>query len=662
MHARDGGTRGGWLAGIAVVGITLVLGAPATSRWFDNPDDWDHLDTAQALLSGQDGAWRDLFLGDVGIASVRPLPTMLWAADRAVWGLSAGGYFATNLLLVALLAALGTAFVWRVTRSTAVAAAAGALIGLSVSANQPMYYLASRDDALANVLIVGALLAWLASREAPAGRWVAAGLAFLSALCKPTVVLLPLALLALDRFPSTGRPVRSPAMWLRRQAPVLAALAVYLALMSFALGFAFSGLLPPRDGEAGNTLMNVLGNVFLPHILPSYLMHERIPSLWADVPRLLLLGGAVWSGVRDGWNRTLLMAGAAVWVVGVLPTLPFLAQEQFCVQDAGRYLQLPAVGFALICCGGLDGLSTRRRVRLGWMLVAASVLAFMMSARPMLGGGFSPSQALYGALVEQSDAMPADGRLFVGVSRLDAGASSLLVSDVLKQRVEERQTLLFLQGGSDVFESERGVGERFAYSAFKRVGALSLDALSPSDRVLFDGEDEDRLPWFGVSATLPTTTGAGRRWDLELKLNTRTRLPAHAVWRSLRLAPRIPVVMAVPGPMKLDPSSVCSVQIDLAVDPAGPRDQRGGRGPMEALVPTGRFALLLFSDKASPTDPLEHWLVLPMADESGPQTVEADLRNAPGWAGMGVVRWMGLVPSDRPSQSRVTRVELVGCP
>ena len=83
---------------------------------------------------------------------------------------------------------------------------------------------------------------------------------------------------------------------------------------------------------------------------------------------------------------------------------------------------------------------------------------------------------------------------------------------------------------------------------------------------------------------------------------------------------------------------------------------------MEALVPSGRFALLLFSNEPRPSDPLEHWLVLPLSDELGPQTVVADLRNAPVWTEQDAVRWMGLVPSDRPSQSKVTRVELVGCP
>ncbi len=632
--------------------LTFLLSTPALRRWFDNPDDWDHLDVGAALLAGSEPAWTQTFVGDLGFASVRPLPTLLWALDRAVWGFTAGGYFATNVLLVAALAALVVVLVGRFVRGTAVAVAGGALVGLSVAANQPMYYLAARDDALANLLLVAALLAWVERRDRPAGPWITALLAFLSALCKPTAVLLPLALFALDRMSAAGeRPTFAEQV--RRQAPVLAALAVYLALLSYALGFSVGNLMREGSNRMGGGVLVALKNAVFPHLLPAYAKHGQVRVLVLDGLRFLLLGAVAWKARAA--RHPLVAVGVAVFLVGALPTLPFLASEGFRAQDDGRYLQLPAVGFALLVCGLLAGVRGRARDRFGWAIVGVSVATFLVAASPMLGSTFSPARALFETLDEVRGGKP----VRVMVSRLDAGVTSLLASDVLVERMGNTRVEVMLQGGTRSYVSARG-GARFGYWNFDPV--QDEDLLDWSDiRLLVDGEEDGRPVFTQQAPRTDLVQGQGEAWTLHGALETRARLPLHSLWRTLSMSPVRPQVLRVPLVDTLETSGVCGAAVTLSSEAFERRGTTGGGGPLHFLVPTGRFALLLLSDEVEPSDPYEHVVVLPLRGE-GRETVEVDLRTVPFLQRVDGIRWVGVIPSDRPARVQVERVELTGCP
>lgn|GEM_PF-5446950 len=638
---------------LLVFGATLLLGAPSLGRWFDNPDDWEHLDMAHRALTGQPGAWSDVLVGDVGIASVRPVGALLWAWDQAVWGWTAGGFFLSNLMLMGVLAALVAVLVGRATRSAGLAAAAGAMAGLSVVANQPMYYLASRDDLLATVLMVGAVLAWVNGRDSARGRTATAVLAVLAALSKPTAVLLPVALVVLEWTPLAGRRVRTPVRLLTRQAPILVGLAAYLVLLAYALGFAFDALMPPTGGAGGALL--AAKNALMPHLLPMFVRHGQLPMLAGDALRL----GLIALGLGGAWHarspqRGLLVLGAALLAIGTAPVLPFLAGEGFSVQDDGRYLQLPVVGLALMLCGAVAGW-TRARERWGWAMAALSVSMFFVGARPMLGGGFSPSRALFEALEE------APGPALVGVSRLDAGVSSMLLSDAVLAYRGGGEAELFLQGSESLYRGGRG-GARFRYGAFEPAGTVSPATFSERV-VLMDGQDEAGMPRFSPVVPSQRVASTSKSWSLEASVVKHQRLPPHALWRAMHYVREFPSVVTVPGDLEIVTRGQCSAVLELTAPSMG---RRGGpahsaRGPLGALVPSGRFALLLFSAQAQPEDPGAHWLVAPLQPGSQRQTVTLDLTIAPGWDAVDVVRWLAVLPSNQPGQATVHRLGLIGC-
>ncbi len=442
---------------------------------------------------------------------------------------------------------------------------------------------------------------------------------------------------------------------------MLGALAAYLVVLSVALGFAFSGLLPPQEGGAG-TVWLAVRNALGPHLLPAAMRHAQPLLLPVDLPRLGLLAAIAWAGLRGGAHRGLLALGAALFVVGTLPPLPFLSHREFNPQDAGRYLQLPLVGVALACAGALHGVPPARRGRLSWSLVAVSVLTCAVASVPMLSRSFSPAKGLFDALTSQVRSMPEDGRLLVGVSRLDAGVNSLMASDLLERRLG-RRPYLFLQGSDRLLRSAREQGERFKYWSFAEVGDVGLDALPARDRVVTDRVGPGGEPEFARFEPEPPTAGPDARWELGARHQTSRRLPSYALWRvtAMGLTPR--TILALPPPVDLDPTAFCEAELRMAVAPTGSQGpQQGGPGGLDPLVPSGRFALLLFSEEAAPDRPLDRWIVAPLAATSETQTVRVDLRSAPGWAAVPRVRWLAVVPSDRPADIALESVTLRGCP
>jgi len=207
--------------------------------------------------------------------------------------------------------------------------------------------------------------------------------------------------------------------------------------------------------------------------------------------------------------------------------------------------------------------------------------------------------------------------------------------------------------------SARG-GARFGYWNFDPVQAEDL--LASSDvRLLVEGEEDGRPIFTEQAPRSDLVRGQGGAWPLRGALETRARLPAHALWRTLRMSTQRPQVLKVPMRGTLEPREICGASVTLSSEAFGRRGTTGGWGPLKFLVPTGRFAMLLLSDELEPSDPFEHLVVLPLRGE-GRETVEVDLRTVPSMQRLDGIRWVGIIPSDRPARVQVERVELTGCP
>lgn len=309
-----------------------------------------------------------------------PLHILSYMADHALWGLRAGGYHLTNILIHGVNSLLCLAVVRRMSGSPAVAFVAALLFAVHPCHVEAVAWVSSRKDLLSATFMLLSLLFYLRAARRGALRampYAASVLFFLMAmLSKVSVVVLPAFLLLLDAVPPSGGDRARPPL-LRAVATKIpygivgAALILvntvgqptagaayaheplrylmvkghavwnYLALL---LGFGGSPDydLPTFAGNAANAAVQLAGLAVLP--LVAYLLLRR--------RRRLELLGVSW---------TFLM---------LLPALAF----PLVTYMADRYLYAPSVGFCWALAAALVGVATSRRV------VAAALVALVAVA------------------------------------------------------------------------------------------------------------------------------------------------------------------------------------------------------------------------------------------------------------------------------------------
>ncbi len=646
-----------------LVGLATGVGnSPSTSRWFDTPDDWIHLDRAQQMAQNGPSEWGTLLFDD-GYAGVRPLPHLLWLLDFFVWGWEAGGYFATNIGLLSILAALVCWMVGRHTGAPLAGAVAGSAVGLSVGANEPAYLLAARDDLLATVFAVLAVLAWQ-RREGLSGATAAGVCLCLSLLSKPVAVLLPFLFILERHRKGTAGPLQG---WLEvgvASLGVVPAMAIWGAQETSAgtVGLVWGGHWRPWDAI-------VMG--IEPHLLPSFSRSRHPLALLHDLPRLCIFGLLLFASRRGLGKSTLCRAGLVLFLSGLLVHLPFLGADTG-LGAMGRYLVLSGVGLALWVGHAVAARPEGIRNRDGALALTAILFGFALGAMPQLSEPVSPARAVWKALDELE--IGSDQKVFVALSRPDRGALSLLTSPLLARHLGYSPEV-FVQGSPRTLVAGRRRGElHFSHRA------LARPAVSPRDIVLRDETAVDGSLVF-VRSQLESSGGLGDMtipfddsWTFHgdprgpldqdpprmgsgeiAELRTWSHLPGLDVWRSLERAPRAPVHLArrLNG---LDPTAFCELRLEASVLEL--THQNGaGAGP----APFQRFMTLFYSEEASPSNPSENVVLIPYSATSGRQVARVDLSISPSWQSTPRIEWIGLMAANSPADLALHSLQLVGC-
>lgn len=357
---------------------------------------------------------------------LRPLLRASYAADHALWGLRAGGFLLTHLLLHAA-TVLG---VFALARRR-LGDGGGALLAALVFALQPAHaeavaYLSGRSVLLSTALLVGALLAHERARDGgPPGRaWrLASFLAFtLAVLARETALVFPLLLVAWEATrPGTAagllRPARPYLALAGGLGLLLLGLTRYQELGAFTL--ALRGPLATLSANAV-ALPELLSLWFRPWALS--LVH---PAPEVSGTRMLAgmgLGLALVALAVGGRRRAPLAALAAAWLLlALLPTHSLLPRRDLISE---RHLYLAWLGPSLL----LGGLWHRLAPHLAADLLRRR-LAIAGAGLLLLGMGWGTAQrvALWGdevALWTDTVAKaPASARAWnnLGAARKDAG-------------------------------------------------------------------------------------------------------------------------------------------------------------------------------------------------------------------------------------------------
>jgi hypothetical protein len=362
----------------------------------------------------------DLFTTNVGF--YRPLVSVSFAADHALWGLEPLGYGLTNFLLLLADASLLFALARRLGLGREAAMLSAAVFALNFhGVNMAVLWLSGRTSLLA------LLFALSASHAILRGHRITAGLLCLAALlCKEEAVALPAVLTAflwLDR----ARPLNAWPLWV--------SLVVYAALRGS------SGAFTPADAPVYYQFS------FSPLLLLRNVAEYADRAATVSVAVSLLLVAIAWGDrlqaarsprtrpwFSDEERRTLRFA--AVWIPAMYALTVFLPIR------SSLYALIPSAGCALVagvCASRAVRLSPRRFARTATvlMLVAAALVPVYRSRNRRWVEPADLSMHVMQAIQATTSSFSAGGRVVL----VDAPAADVGLDDAFDSLFPDALTL-----------------------------------------------------------------------------------------------------------------------------------------------------------------------------------------------------------------------------
>ena len=356
------------------------------------------------------------------LAQYRPLRTLLYALQFAIFGGNAWGFHLVSLLLHAA-GAWAVAILTRTLFSRGHWIAAGVWLLHPVLAENVLY-LSAQGNLLclvATVLAVNWHLQWL-ERGKLVNQLASVAAAAVAALAYEFGALVPmLVAIAESAWRRTGRPLRGGV--LARYLPYLAVIALYLGLRAM-----FAASLPIPAWWGGNRLASVAIELRLwvvawaATLLPLGLLPRYMPD---DVPAFLTTGVALTMHLALVvtailvWRRrpaSVFPLALLWWYVAQTPTANVLVPNlgfPFALRFLFIALVLPVATFSAWCAGRATG-------RVVPWLVAAAVLALWIPEDRRLVGVWHSTSSLFGELAARRAHDPLGHIGFAG-ARLQVG-------------------------------------------------------------------------------------------------------------------------------------------------------------------------------------------------------------------------------------------------
>lgn len=330
-------------------------------------------------------------VADVTLGYYRPLITLSYRLDRALWGMNPAGYHLTNLLLHLAATLLVYAVARRTLRQTAAAWTAAVLFAVLPAHAEAIGWIQGRVDLLAAALALVALWALLRSQEVqgrPGWGWGGAGALafFLALLAKESAAPLPLAWAAWEI--AAPEPERRRT-WLARFAPLAVAFLAYWLLrreilgagVHFPLGFS---PLWPRLVALGCVLAEYARILFLPDTTLNLHRVLRIHAGPGAVAVAAGMAAVLAGGLLLAWrHRRDLFPWAAWGPIMLAPPLLFIwyaPAPDLGYFTAERFVYLPSVGWCALAGVLLSRALQAQRAaglpRAGWCTCGALVVAY----------------------------------------------------------------------------------------------------------------------------------------------------------------------------------------------------------------------------------------------------------------------------------------------
>ncbi|HQI73694.1 MAG TPA: tetratricopeptide repeat protein [Smithella sp.] len=315
-----------------------------------------------------------------------PLVWLSFMVDHQLYGLKAGGYHVTNLILHILSTLLlfwlfcrMTGTVWR----SAFVAAFFALHPLHV---ESVAWVSERKDVLSAFFWMLTLCFYVYYTEKPAiKRYLLIVFSFvLALLSKPMVITLPVIMILLDYWPLRRFESRKGNLFLwqvKEKLPffILSAVLVIVTLYTPGGQDAFTKIIPldSRLANAPVAFMTYLAKTFWPHNMAIfYPFAEQIP-VWKIAGTFLLIVMISATVIVMAKRLPFLLTGWLWFLITIIPVIGIVQIGDFAMAD--RYHYLPSIGIAVMLAWGIPHLVKSEPIR-NWFLLPAGIGALLFLA------------------------------------------------------------------------------------------------------------------------------------------------------------------------------------------------------------------------------------------------------------------------------------------
>ncbi|MFY9342170.1 MAG: hypothetical protein WAT39_06765 [Planctomycetota bacterium] len=367
----------------AVAAVVLATGLCVLAHPQLEPDDYRFLSLLQDLAAGRTTFWRAAVVEnrwdhlwwvdtDAVVRFFRPTLIASYWFDVTLFGASPEALLRTNLALHLLACGLVTALLFRLSGPGLSTAGAAVLFAAFACHCEVVWYVAGRNETLAAIGFLGALLLHGAPSQRARWRWLALPCFLVALLAKELVIALPLLCVLWDVQVSrrscgvVDALRRDRWLWAGHAACILGyAIARTAVLGSLAGDTVYPYFVAP--GHPGflahlvTGVRNYVENLGLAQLTPPFLRPEQYAAVTSATGSLLVVAAIA----ATAW---LLRAERRAWFTAALALLTWLPSSVVYISE--RYVYLPSLALAAWAALVVQRAAARLRPWLALLLAA----------------------------------------------------------------------------------------------------------------------------------------------------------------------------------------------------------------------------------------------------------------------------------------------------
>lgn len=314
-----------------------------------------------------------------------PLTWISHMADIQVYGMDAGGHHYTSLAIHIIACVLLFLLLFRMTGQLWPSGLAAALLALHPINVEAVAYLSARKGLLSALFWILATLCYNTYTRDKAWRYYTLAILFFigGAMSKPSIVMLPAALLILDYWPLARFGNHSTRWLIIEKIPffLLAAVTSVVAVMTqHKAGTVLSLEAAPFALRLENALVSYvlyLWKTIWPLKLAIFYPYPRSFLIWQPLGAGALLAGITAAALYFRRRAPYLLAGWLWFLLTLLPAIGIIKTGQQAMAD--RYAYIPLLGIFIMAAWGISAINEKPAGKRSYIYVLPMVLLAILA-------------------------------------------------------------------------------------------------------------------------------------------------------------------------------------------------------------------------------------------------------------------------------------------